>query len=124
MILPSYEEWQENAKTAFLESHEEQSCWHCEGEGETECWECGHEKECTECDGAGVLYKNSRSGEEVKMFCGSPQEYYRSMMKELSRLAKWKGNSSVIEMLPFARSYRKQYPTAVRLRKYRKGVAA
>lgn len=123
MILPSYEEWAENAKANFLETHVEIECWHCDGEGESDCCEFGHTNECNECDGEGVLYSNEKTGEEVKLFFASPQEYYRAMMKELSRLAKWQGKAPVTVMLPFARSIRKQNPVSVRLRKYR-SVAA
>ena len=124
MILPSYEEWAENAKADFRETHVEIECWHCNGDGETDCCECSHTNECSECDGEGVLYSHERTGKEVKMFFATPQKYYRSMMKELSRLAKWQGKTPVVVMLPFARSIRKKNPMSVRLRKYRKGVAA
>ena len=123
MILPSYEEWAENAKAAFLETHEEIACCHCDGEGTADCCEYGHTNECSECDGEGFLYSNEKTGEEVKMFSASPQSYYRSMMKELSRLAKWQGKAPVTVMLPFARSIRKQNPVSVRLRKYRRVAA-
>jgi hypothetical protein len=123
MILPSYDTWAGNAQAAFLETHEEEACWNCYGSGENECCECGHDRECEECDGTGSLYRNLRTGEEVKMFCASPQEYYRAMMKELSRLAKWQGKAPVTVMLPYARSIRKQNPVSVRLRKYRRVAA-
>ena len=123
MILPSYEEWAENAKANFLETHVEIECWHCDGYGESDCCECAHTNECDECDGEGVLYSNEKTGEEVKLFFASPQEYYRAMMKELSRLAQWQGKAPVTVMLPYARSIRKQNPVSVRLRKYR-SVAA
>lgn len=118
MILPTFESWEINAKAAFLETHKKEACWNCSGDGEVDCCECGHVRECDECEGHGFLFKNLKTGEEVKMIVASPSQYYRSMMIELSRLAKWQGKSPVALMLPFARGYRKQNPMAVRLRKH------
>jgi hypothetical protein len=113
MILPSYEDWAVNSKEDFYETHEKVVCYACNGEGETECCECGHEKECHECEGVGFFFEHLITGQEVCEFVPSRYKYYRVMMGELSRLARWQGKSPIALMLPFARAYRKENPLVV-----------
>lgn len=119
MLIPTYEVWKENAEALFKETHRKESCDECSGSGEVDCCECGHERECQECDGKGEVYFNHGDPHSKKRPSFSPSDYYKTIMKELTMVAKWQGKSPFRLMLPAARAIRKQMRNAVWLRKYR-----
>ncbi len=56
----SFEDWiKKNPEIEEEEKESKEKCPDCHGDGWVECSECGHESKCENCDGTGVITRES-----------------------------------------------------------------